>query len=357
VPYTPGHQTPTVGAAVHVRRKSAAVFVFLIAAAIIACLPAVAAASGQQQFKVAAGPSTLSYGSVTTLTVQGAGSGAALTVSRKRAGDADFVHVASATAAQDGTASWRLKPSETTLYRVDQAAGAAWDAASAEVSVGVRPLVTLTATARTPLLETQRVRYVVSVRPAQPGATVQLTRRSGDAWVPLREITLRADSVGTVRLPAGMPGTLEVRAEVAADAGHLAGRSLPWRRTVYDKSNPWGVPTKYPHLILVSVHHYKLYYYEHGVVIRVFDCVTGRPSLPTPLGHFHIYAKDPHIGGPYGPYRMRYLGLFAIHGTDEPWLLSKYPRNFSHGCTRLSNGHISWLYPRVPVGTPVWNVP
>ena len=85
------------------------------------------------------------------------------------------------------------------------------------------------------------------------------------------------------------------------------------------------MPARYAHLILVDVHKYKLYYYEHGVVVRVFDCVTGRPSLPTPIGHFHIYAKDPHIGGPYGPYRMRYLGLFAIHGTDEPWLLEPVP--------------------------------
>ena len=96
---------------------------------------------------------------------------------------------------------------------------------------------------------------------------------------------------------------------------------------------------------------------EHGWVVRVFDCVLGRPALPTPLGHFRIYAKDPHMGGPYGPRRMRYLGLYAIHGTDEPWLLHRFPRNYSHGCTRLSDAHILWLYPRCPVGTPVWNVP
>jgi lipoprotein-anchoring transpeptidase ErfK/SrfK len=61
--------------------------------------------------------------------------------------------------------------------------------------------------------------------------------------------------------------------------------------------------------------------------------------------------------GPYGPRRMRYLGAYAIHGTNEPWLLSRSPRNYSHGCTRLSNPHILWLFDRVHVGTPVWNVP
>jgi hypothetical protein len=63
------------------------------------------------------------------------------------------------------------------------------------------------------------------------------------------------------------------------------------------------------------------------------------------------------MSGPYGPRRMRYKGLFAIHGTDEPWLLSRFPRNYSHGCTRLSNAHIRWLFAHCPVGTPVWNVP
>ncbi len=54
---------------------------------------------------------------------------------------------------------------------------------------------------------------------------------------------------------------------------------------------------------------------------------------------------------------MRYLGLYAIHGTNEPWLLKRNPRNYSHGCTRLANADITWLYSRVHVGTPVWNVP
>ena len=144
---------------------------------------------------------------------------------------------------------------------------------------------------------------------------------------------------------------------MAADVEHLAAHSLPWKATVYDRRNPYGVPTSYPHLILVDLSQYKLYYHEYGNVVRVFDCVLGRPSLPTPPGHYKIYAKDPHMGGPYGPFRMRYLGLYAIHGTNEPWLLDRFPRNYSHGCTRLANANITWLYSRVHVGTPVWNVP
>jgi hypothetical protein len=337
---------------VYVRRKSAAVIPFLIvlAAALAALWPAVAAAAGQQQLTIGAAPATVTCGATTTLTVHGAAPATTVTLLRRHASDADFVTVTQADAGPDGTAKFTVSPPETTQYRAEQSGG------YAEVSVGVRPKVTLTATAPTPLIETQSVRYTVSVRPAHAGATVQLVRWTGHAWEPLKDVTLGSDSRCTVRLPAGAPGALAVRAEMAADAGHLAGHSLPWKRTVFDRSNPWGVPASYAHLILVDIDKYKLYYYEHGVVVRVFDCVTGRPSLPTPVGHFHIYAKDPHIGGPYGPYRMRYLGLYAIHGTDEPWLLSKFPRNFSHGCTRLYNSDAIWLYDRAPLGTPVWNV-
>jgi hypothetical protein len=47
----------------------------------------------------------------------------------------------------------------------------------------------------------------------------------------------------------------------------------------------------------------------------------------------------------------------TLSGTSEPWLLDRSPRNYSHGCTRLSNTNITWLYSRMHVGTPVWNVP
>jgi hypothetical protein len=339
---------------VNARPKLVAVLLLLIVAALVACLPAVARAAGQPALTLTADPATLTYGVTTTLTAYVGVPGATLTLSRKLAGEADFTVVDSATADADGTATWTRKPLRTATFRVDLSGGAA---APAEVTIGVRSKVMLSAVARTPLLGDQRVRYTVTVRPKGAGATVQLCRRAADGWEPLKDVTLGSDSSATVALLAGAPGRLVVRAETAADAEYLGGQSSSWKTTVFDRRNPYGVPTKYPHLILVDLSEYKVYYHEYGNVVRVFDCVLGRPSLPTPRGHFKIYAKDPHMGGPYGPFRMRYLGLYAIHGTNEPWLLDRYPRNYSHGCTRLSNSNITWLYSRVQVGTPVWNVP
>lgn len=342
----------------NVRSKlTVAVVLTLFAAVLAAGTPAVAAAGEPPALTLSASPATLTCGATTTLKAAGAPAGAQLTLSRKRAGDADYTVVGSAVAGAAGTATWRRTPPQSAVFRVSFAGDGASPAASAEVAVGVRPRVSLTAVARRPLIEDGYVRYTIKVRPAHPGATVRLMRWTADGWTALRELTLGDASQVKARVLAGKPGRLAVRAEMAADADHLAGHSAPWKVKVYDKRNPYGVPSRYPRLILVDLSQYKLYYHEYGNVIRVFKCVLGRPGLPTPRGHYKIYAKDPDMGGPYGPFRMRYLGLYAIHGTNEPWLLDRFPRNYSHGCTRLANTNITWLYNRVKVGTPVWNVP
>ena len=136
----------------------------------------------------------------------------------------------------------------------------------------------------------------------------------------------------------------------------MAGTSAGATVRVRDP-NPYGVPRSEAHFIVVDKSDYRLYYHEYGRVVRVFDCVLGKPSTPTPLGRFRIYSKESDVGGSYGPRRMRYLGPYAIHGTNEPWLLTRFPRAYSHGCTRLANDNVLWLYARVHVGTRIWNVP
>ena len=347
----------TMGGPVNARPQLAAAIVLLALVAVLAaCLPAVAFAAAPPALTLGAAPATVVYGGEVALTAQVGVPGATLTLSRRYAGEAGFTVVGTAVADAAGTAVWSRRAAENATFKVDFAGDATWAAGSAEAAVGVRPQVTLRVTTRQPVIEGRRLICAVTVRPAHAGGTVELRRWDKAGWAVLRTLTLGGDSTARVSMPAGLAGDLALRAETPPDAAHLGGHSTPWKTTVYDRNNPYGVPTRYPQLILVDLSKYKLYYHEYGQVVRVFDCVLGRPSLPTPAGHFKIYAKDPHVGGPYGPFRMRYLGMYAIHGTDEPWLLSRYPRNYSHGCTRLSNTHITWLYSRVHVGTPVWNV-
>jgi hypothetical protein len=89
----------------------------------------------------------------------------------------------------------------------------------------------------------------------------------------------------------------------------------------------------------------------------------GRPSLPTPAGHFYIREKLRAIGSPmYGPYALgtsAYAprlsdwpggGVVGIHGTDQPQLIPGRP---SHGCMRLRNADITRLWHLISVGTPL----
>ena len=264
---------------------------------------------------------------------------ATLELSGEAAGESAFTHLAYATTGADGSATFSEEPTATTVYRVDFAGDSDWASAFATVAVRVRPRVTLAGP--TAVFGWRKIGFTVTVSPQRPGAAVVLQRRRDNRWTTWRILTLGSDSRAVCRFLAKNVGRFSYRVTIAADAAHAAGTSSPV--VVKVKSpNAYHVPLSPAHYILVDKSQYKLYYLEHGWVVRVFDCVLGRPALPTPLGHFHIYAKDPRMGGPYGPRRMRYHGLYAIHGTDEPWLLKRFPRNYSHGCTRLSDAHILW---------------
>ena len=332
-------------------------FLLVLAVLCAVCLPAVAPADEAPALTLTATPATVAYGSATRIVAQGAVQGDALTLSSRLATQSEFTVIDTAVADAAGKAVWTRRPRFNVTYRVDFAGAEADPTAGAEATVAARPRVNLRVETRKPVLKGRRLVFTITVRPAHPGGAVQLQRRTADGWVVLKDLLLDDASAARFSWRADKLGTLIVRARMAADIDHAAGYSARWRTTVYHRRNPYGVPTRIPRLILVDLSKYKLYYHEHGQVIRVFDCVLGRPGLPTPKGRFKIYAKDPSMYGPYGPKRMRYLGLYAIHGTNEPWLLNRYPRNFSHGCTRLSNTHIRWLFSRARVGTPVWNVP
>lgn len=89
----------------------------------------------------------------------------------------------------------------------------------------------------------------------------------------------------------------------------------------------------------------------------------GRPSLPTPTGHFYVLEKLRAVGGPfYGPYALATSayapslsewpggGVVGIHGTDQPELIPGYP---SHGCVRLRNSDVTRLWQLIKIGTPI----
>lgn len=55
--------------------------------------------------------------------------------------------------------------------------------------------------------------------------------------------------------------------------------------------------------------------------------------------------------GVLGTHRLNLGDGYALHGTNKPETIG---RSVSHGCVRLRNEDIAWLYEHVPVGTPVF---
>jgi lipoprotein-anchoring transpeptidase ErfK/SrfK len=220
--------------------------------------------------------------------------------------------------------------------------------------VSVRPRLTLTATGL--VYKGARVTFRVQAGPPHPGVAVTLQTRRAGAWVDLSTVTLDAESRARIALRAERSGRFAYRVRMAADAEHVAGASSA-QHVLVRPPNPYHVPLRLARIVVVDLSQYRLYFFSHGREVRSFPCVLGRPSLPTPQGHFRIYAKGMNPGGPYGARIMSYHPPCAIHGTNEPGLLKRFPRNFSHGCTRLLNADAIWLYSHCPMGTRVWNVP
>ena len=71
----------------------------------------------------------------------------------------------------------------------------------------------------------------------------------------------------------------------------------------------------------------------------------------TPVGSFSVQRKiDKDVQAPLGTLHrpLYFYGGWAIHGSASvpPWPAS-------HGCVRVSNADADWLFPQIPVGTPV----
>jgi len=88
-----------------------------------------------------------------------------------------------------------------------------------------------------------------------------------------------------------------------------------------------------------------------GWVVYDFSVAVGKPSTPTPVGHFRILEKVMNPGGPFGTRWMRFTDRgHGIHGTDQPWLIGQA---VSNGCIRMRNEDVELLYGEVHIGTPV----
>lgn len=150
-------------------------------------------------------------------------------------------------------------------------------------------------------------------------------------------------------------GEWTYRVVVPRVPGEHAGAVAVDRISTFD-ANPHRVPRNASHYIVQEINQFLLYYYEDGRLLRVLPVVFGKPSTPTPSGTFRVYSKTTGPSPAFGPLVLWYHRGYGIHGTNQEYLLREKWRFYSHGCTRNWNANIRWLWPRVPVGTPVVNI-
>jgi lipoprotein-anchoring transpeptidase ErfK/SrfK len=100
--------------------------------------------------------------------------------------------------------------------------------------------------------------------------------------------------------------------------------------------------------------------YRDGRILRDFTAAVGAPSTPTVTGrfkiiaHYRFYRSD---GEPYAEFGGFVLAINAWRGAGQFWFHHGYGGDYgqavSHGCIRLPDADVRWMFYELPNGTPV----
>jgi lipoprotein-anchoring transpeptidase ErfK/SrfK len=133
----------------------------------------------------------------------------------------------------------------------------------------------------------------------------------------------------------------------------------------------------YSTLLIVNRGAFQLSLFKDLKKVKTYDIAVGMAGLETPAGVYHIQNKAVNPawtmpnsdwvapadrgkvvpgGSPENPLKARWLGIFdgaGIHGID-PSEYGTIGHAASHGCVRMRIPDVIDLYPRVPVGAPIY---
>jgi lipoprotein-anchoring transpeptidase ErfK/SrfK len=227
----------------------------------------------------------------------------------------------------------------TVLVTCVLAAGGAVASATRHRGLAVRPTQTLAA-----LLRAEPV--YTSFRPGRSRETTISAKRPITGEQTVLPVVARAKTrYGTRWLQVMVPGRPNGR------RGWITQQGTVLTETVW-------------HLV-VSIAGRRIFVYKHGLLIRSYSAIVGKPSTPTPPGQFFV-EEDVTMrpGAPGAPFALALSarsdalrtfnggpGQIAIHGLEN--LGGTLGTAESHGCVRLSTPAITWLIDRIAPGTPV----
>jgi hypothetical protein len=224
----------------------------------------------------------------------------------------------------------------------------------------LQPKVTFSDTAIVALLD--RIRRAVD-RPAT-SATVTFAV-SGPSTTPSHD-GLGVDATRLHR---------EIRAALSSPTG--SRRFTATTHHVAPKVSSADLARQYDTALVVNRHAFTLTLFKQLKLLKTYSIAVGAVGLETPAGMYHIQNKavDPAWtkpnsswipaadrgtvvpgGDPKNPLKARWLGIFdgaGIHGID-PSEYGTIGHAASHGCVRMRIPDVVDLYPRVPVGAPIY---
>jgi hypothetical protein len=202
--------------------------------------------------------------------------------------------------------------------------------------------------------------------------------RTATTWAhPLEEVSIRARPLATARTIArthlatedGFPDVyLLLSARTDASGLEWVQLRIPGRpngRTGWVPRAALGEFHVTHWLIEIHLSARRLQAYYNGKLRLRAPVGVGKPSTPTPPGHFWIREifRLSNRSNPYWPYAMGTSdystltdwpggGVVGIHGDfGEPQLI---PGDPSHGCVRMHARDLAWLAPHITLGTPVY---
>jgi lipoprotein-anchoring transpeptidase ErfK/SrfK len=150
----------------------------------------------------------------------------------------------------------------------------------------------------------------------------------------------------------------------------------PSTAVVKPKVSTADLAEQYPVVLTVDRDNFKLRLFKGLKLDKTYDVRVGQQGLETPAGLYHIQNKaiDPAWNVPYSawtgdlagtvvpggtpenPLKARWMGIFdgaGIHGISESEY-STIGTAASHGCVGMRIDDVIDLYPRVPVGAPIY---
>ena len=91
---------------------------------------------------------------------------------------------------------------------------------------------------------------------------------------------------------------------------------------------------------------------QNNMVVRALHVSTGKPSTPTPIGSFSVYAQYPRWWStPFREWLLwasPFVGGVAMHQYPDVPVYAA-----SHGCVRVPEANAQWLFRFLSVGDPV----